>query len=138
MSDSLSDEVTAEVSDLIGTLPMADMEELNEQFGKFVKVMERFKYRAGEEDLGAAALVLEMTKALERVSLLVVWAWAPHFNFPRKILRFAFVGILNTRGRVQFEGRVRRSRSRPSRPFLSGSKWSCLLLPRIVLQDASE
>ena len=38
--------------------------------------MERFKYRAGEEDLGAVALVLDLAKALGQVSLLVVWAWA--------------------------------------------------------------
>ena len=49
--------------------------------------MERFKYRAGEEDQGAVALVLVLAKAFERVSLPVVWAWATHFRFPRKILR---------------------------------------------------
>ena len=38
--------------------------------------MERFKERAKEEDQGALALVLDLAKALERVSLLVVWAWA--------------------------------------------------------------
>ena len=80
-----------------------------------LKVMERFKYRAGEEDLGAVALVLEMTKALERVSLLVVWAWATHFNFQKKILLFAFVGILNTRGECSSKD-VWRSPSRLSRP----------------------
>ena len=48
--------------------------------------MERFKYRAGE-DLGAVALVLDLAKAFERVSLPVVWAWATLFSFPRKILR---------------------------------------------------
>ena len=46
--------------------------------------MERFKYRAGEKDLGSVASV---PKAFELVSLLVVWAWATHFSFPRKILR---------------------------------------------------
>ena len=35
--------------------------------------MESFKYRAGEEDLGAVALVLDLAKAFERVSLPVVW-----------------------------------------------------------------
>ena len=49
--------------------------------------MERFKYQAGEEDLGAVALVLDLAKAFERVSLLVVWAWAAHYSFPSKILR---------------------------------------------------
>ena len=32
-------------------------------------------------------LVLDLAKAFERVSLPVVWAWATHFCFPRKILR---------------------------------------------------
>ena len=49
--------------------------------------MERFKYRARKEDLGAVALVLDLAEAFERVSLPVVWAWATHFSFPRKILR---------------------------------------------------
>ena len=31
--------------------------------------MERFKYRAGEEDLGTVALVLDLAKAFERVIL---------------------------------------------------------------------
>ena len=47
---------------------------------------EKFKYRAGEKDQGASALVLDLAKAFERVSLPVVWAWATHFRFPRKIL----------------------------------------------------
>ena len=48
--------------------------------------MERLNYRAGEEDLDALALVLDLAKAFERVSLLVVWAWATHFSFPKKDL----------------------------------------------------
>ena len=42
--------------------------------------MERFQYRAREEDLGVA-FVLDQAKAFERVSLFVVWAWATHFSF---------------------------------------------------------
>ena len=49
--------------------------------------MDRFNGKAKGEDLGALALVLDLAKAFERVSLLVVWAWATHFSFPRKILR---------------------------------------------------
>ena len=49
--------------------------------------MEKYRNRAGKEDQGAVALVLDLAKALERVSLPVVWAWATHFSFPRKILR---------------------------------------------------
>ena len=52
----------------------------------FLMEMERYKYRAGEEDLGAVAPVLNLAKALERVGFPVVWAWATHFSFPRKIL----------------------------------------------------
>ena len=38
-----------------------------------------------EEDQGAVALVPDLSKAFERVSLLVVWAWATHFTFTRKV-----------------------------------------------------
>ena len=48
---------------------------------------ERFEFQAREEDLGAVALVLDLAKAFERVSLPVVWAWATHFSLPRNILR---------------------------------------------------
>ena len=49
--------------------------------------MERIKYRAGEEDLGAVALVLDLAEGTSSGSVsLVVWAWATHFSFPRKIL----------------------------------------------------
>ena len=65
-------------------LQMAEMEDANEQCG-----MESVKYRAGEE-LGAVALVLDLAKAFVRVSLNVVWAWATHCSFPRKILRVLF------------------------------------------------
>ena len=56
-------------------------------FCEILSEMERFKSRAEEEDLGAVALVLDLAKAFERVSLLVMWAWATHFSFPSKILR---------------------------------------------------
>ena len=49
--------------------------------------MERLNGRAKAEDQGAVALVLDPAKAFERVSLPVVWAWATHFSFPRKMLR---------------------------------------------------
>ena len=47
--------------------------------------MERINGKAKEEDQGALALILDLAKAFERVSLPVVWA--THFSFPRKILR---------------------------------------------------
>ena len=79
---------------------------------------ERFGHRAGEEDQGAIALVLDLEKASERVSLRVVCAWATHFNLPRKTLH-VLCGY--------FEQTIT--------AVLLGSKWSCFFL-RIVLQDA--
>ena len=52
--------------------------------------MERFKYRAGEDDLRGVALVVDLAKASERVSLPAVWAWATHFSFTRMILRVLY------------------------------------------------
>ena len=49
--------------------------------------IERFNGKAKEKDQGALALVLDLAQAFKRVSLPVVWAWATHFSFPRKILR---------------------------------------------------
>ena len=49
--------------------------------------MERFNDKAKEEDQGALALVLDLAKEFERISFFVVWSWATHFSFPRKILR---------------------------------------------------
>ena len=46
--------------------------------------MERFYGKAKEDDQGALALVLDLAKAFERVSLLVVRAGATHFSFPRR------------------------------------------------------
>ena len=65
--------------------------------------MERFDGKAKEEDQGAVALVLDLAKAFERVSLPVVWAWATHFSFPRKILR-VLCGYFEHQRSVQFEG----------------------------------
>ena len=64
--------------------------------------MERFDGRAKAEDQEAVALVLDLAKAFERVSLLVVWAWATHFSFSRKILR-VLCGYFEHQRRVQFE-----------------------------------
>ena len=92
-----------------------------------------FKFRAGEDDQGAVALVLDLTKALERVSIPVVWAWAAQFSFPRKILR-VLCRYFEYHRRVQSEGYVAEP-LRTITAILPGSKWSCLLL-RSVLQDA--
>ena len=94
--------------------------------------MARFNGNAKEEDQGAVAFVLDPAKAFERVSLLVVWAWATHFSFPRKILR-VLCGYFEHQRRVQFEGCA--GEPLQITAILSGSKWSCLHLG-IVLQDA--
>ena len=53
----------------------------------------RFNGKAKAEDQGAVVLVLNLARAFERVSLLVVWAWTTHFSFPRRIFR-VFVWVL--------------------------------------------
>ena len=95
--------------------------------------MEKFKCQAGEKDQGAVALVLDLTKAFERVSLPVAWAWATHFDFPKKILR-VLCGYFEHQRRVQFEGRVAEPLQTIT-AMLPGSTWSCVLF-RNVLQDA--
>ena len=95
--------------------------------------MERLHGKAKAEDQGAVALVLDLAKAFDRVSLVVVWAWATHFSFPRKILR-VLCGYFEHQRRVQFEGCAAEPLTTIT-AFLPGSKWRCLLL-RIVLQDA--
>ena len=95
--------------------------------------MERFRGSATEEAQGALASVLDLAKAFERVSFLVVWAWATHFSFPRKILR-VLCGYFEHQRRVQFEGCAAEPLTTMT-AILQGSKWNCLLL-RILLQDA--
>ena len=78
-------------------------------------------------------MVLDLAKAFERVSLSVVWVWATHFSFSRKILR-VLCGCFEHERRVQFEG-CAAAPLRTITAILSGSKWSCLL-SRIALRDA--
>ena len=80
--------------------------------------MERFDGKANEEDQGAVALVLDLAKAFERVSLPVVWAWATHFSFLRKILR-VLCGYSEQQRRVSSKD-VRQSHCEASRPFCQG------------------
>ena len=75
----------------------------------------------------------DLAKAVERVSLPAVWAFATHFSFPRKILR-VLCGYFEHQRRVQFEGCAPEPLTTTT-AILPGSMWSCLLL-RIVLQDA--
>ena len=48
-------------------------------------------------------MVLDLTKAFERVNLPVVWALATHVNVSRKILR-VLCGYFEHKRNVQFEG----------------------------------
>ena len=79
----------------------------------------RFKYRAVEKDLGAVALVLDLAKAFERVSLPVAWVWATHFSLPRKILRVPCGYFEHQRGECSLKD-VRRNRCGPSLPSCQG------------------
>ena len=95
--------------------------------------MERSIGKAKEEDQGALALVVDLAKAFEWVSLPVVWAWATHFTFPGKIGR-VLCGYFEHQRLVQIEGCAAEPLTAIT-AILPGSKWSCLLLC-IVLQDA--
>ena len=91
-----------------------------------------FNYCAGERDQKATALVLDMTKAFERVSLPVCGFGRRISIFPGRYCVF-YVVTSNTT-----EGTVRKMCDDPLQtitPILPGSKWTCLLF-RIVLQDA--
>ena len=84
---------------------MAEMEKPSKRCGKIQVEMERLDGKTKEEDQGTLALVLDLAKAFERVSLPVVWAWATHFSFRRKKLR-VLRGYFEHQRRVQFEGCV--------------------------------
>ena len=66
---------------------MTEMEGAQQTVWEIFMEMERFDGKAKEGEQGAVALVLDLAKAFERVGLPVVWAWATHFCFPRKVLR---------------------------------------------------
>ena len=69
---------------------------------------------------------------LERVSFPVVWAWATHFSFPRKVMR-VLCGYFEHQRRAQLDGCLEPLQTNTA--IEPGSKWSCLPL-RVVLQDA--
>ena len=80
--------------------------------------MERFKYRAREEVLGAVALVLDLAKALERVSPL--WCGpGRHTSASQGRSCGCFVGFSSTRAECTSKD-VWRSRSRLSRLSCQG------------------
>ena len=77
--------------------------------------MERFNYHAGAKGQGAAALVLDLAKAFERVGLPVVWARVTHFNFPGRNCG-CYACTSSTSGEFSLKD-VWRGRCRPPRPF---------------------
>ena len=80
--------------------------------------MERVNGKAKGEDQGAVALVLDLAKAFERVSLPVVWAGRRISAFEGRSCGCCAV-ILSTRG-VYSSNDVRQSRSQPSRLSCQG------------------
>ena len=78
-------------------------------------------------------LVLDLARQFERVSFSVVWAWATHVDFTRKIL-WVLRGYFEHQRRVQFEECVVAPLQTITAVLLR-SKWSCLLL-RVVLQES--
>ena len=97
---------------------MVEREELNKRCGKYCWNGKMFR-EAKEEDQGAVALVLDVAKAFERVSLPVVWAWVTHFGFPTKILR-VLCGYFEQPEAEYSSKDAWRSRSRPFRPSCQG------------------
>ena len=81
------------------------MEKLNALFGRLCWRWKRVNHRAGQIDQGTVALILDLAKAIERVSLSVEWAGATHFDFRRKILR-VLCGYFVHQRRVQCDGCV--------------------------------
>ena len=81
--------------------------------------MERCKNRAGEEVLGAVALVLDLAKAFGRVSLPGGLVLGDALQLPKDDLGGALWVFLSTRGACSLKD-VWRSRSRPSRLSCQG------------------
>ena len=100
--------------------------------GVILLKMERSTGKAKEEDKRAVALVLDLAKAFERVSLPVVWAGRRTSASQGRSCECC-AGTLKHQRRVQFEGCVAEPLQTIT-AILPGSKWSCLLL-RSVLQD---
>ena len=97
--------------------------------------MDRLNGKAKAEEQGAVALVLDLAKAFGRVSLPVVWAWATHFSFPRKILR-VLCGYFEHQRRVQFEGCAAEPAAHDHHCYFARVQVELLAFLRIVLQDA--
>ena len=128
LTSTRSGEVAAEVSRGLGRTGWSERRSSTNGVGNG-KILWQSRRRRSR----SLGLVLDLAKAFERVSFPVVWAWATHFSFPRKILR-VLCGYFEHQRRVQFEGCAAEPLQTIS-ATLPGSKWSCLFL-RIVLQNA--
>ena len=95
--------------------------------------MERFNNHAGKEDQGAIALVLDLAKAFERVSLQSC-GHGRRISSSAGISCVCHAAVLNT-GEGCSSKIARRNRSRPSRPFSLGQSevaCSCALCCRTL------
>ena len=110
---------------------MSVMEELNALCGRLCWRWKDGNYHAGEKDQGAVALVLDVAKAFERVSLSVDW---PRRRISSVQGRFCgcYAGTSSTSGEFSWKDVWKPLQTITA--ILPGYKWSCLLL-RIVLQD---
>ena len=122
LDSARSGEVTAEVSRGLGRHGWSKRRSSAHSVGSF-DGNQRLNGKAKAEDQGALALVLDLAKAFERVSLLVFWAWATHFSLPRKILR-VLCGYFEHQRRLQFEGCAAEP-LKTITAILPVSKWSC-------------
>ena len=64
------------------------MEEQKERHRNLCWKWEQYNYNVEEMYHGAVTLVVDLTKACEKVQLKVVWASAMHFGFPQRVLRW--------------------------------------------------
>ena len=92
------------------------MEEPNKRCGKLLMEMERFDGKAKEGEQGAVALVLDLAKAFERVSLRRGVGLGNALQLPKEVLAVAVRVLSSTRGECSSKD-AWQSRSGPSRLF---------------------
>ena len=119
----------------VSGMPRMDAtEELNALCGRHAAGVGKFQLSCRrKKDQGAVTSVLDLVKAFERVSFLVVWAWTTHFKFARKILRVPCGYFFEHQRSAQFEGCVAEPLQTIT-AFFPGSEWTCFVL-RVVCQD---
>ena len=120
---------------LIGTLLMAEVEELSSQSGKFCWRWRVSNTEQGKTNWEQWLWCWTWQKAFERVSLPVVWAWATHLSFQERKILWVQCRKFEHQRRVQFE-RCAVEPLRTITAILPESKWSCLLLAFCVARCA--